>query len=109
VRHPSSYGKILNMNTGLGCPECGSCESGVVDSRGTTDGIRRRRLCEYCGYRFSTVEVLATRTAFGRHGMLVNIREAAIEREVCKRVEAILADALRKLRGQNEIPDDSVA
>lgn len=40
------------------CPICRSRESKVIDSRLTQDGmaIRRRRECEKCAYRFSTVE-----------------------------------------------------
>jgi len=40
------------------CPVCNHEESKVVDSRLTADGtaIRRRRECDACGYRFSTVE-----------------------------------------------------
>lgn len=40
------------------CPVCNHEESKVVDSRLTADGtaIRRRRECDECGYRFSTVE-----------------------------------------------------
>jgi len=40
------------------CPVCNHEESKVVDSRLSADGtaIRRRRECEKCGYRFSTLE-----------------------------------------------------
>ncbi len=40
------------------CPVCNHGESKVIDSRLSTDGvsIRRRRACEACDYRFSTVE-----------------------------------------------------
>jgi len=40
------------------CPVCSHEESKVVDSRLSADGtaIRRRRECEKCGFRFSTVE-----------------------------------------------------
>lgn len=40
------------------CQQCGSTESKVIDSRPSEDGrqIRRRRECEQCGWRFSTVE-----------------------------------------------------
>ena len=40
------------------CPVCRHKETKVVDSRITQDGlaIRRRRECEKCNYRFSTVE-----------------------------------------------------
>lgn len=40
------------------CPVCSSKETKVIDSRLTQDGdaIRRRRECEKCLYRFSTIE-----------------------------------------------------
>lgn len=40
------------------CPVCRSKETKVIDSRVSSDGmtIRRRRECEKCKYRFSTVE-----------------------------------------------------
>ncbi len=40
------------------CPKCGGVDDRVVDSRVAKDGtsVRRRRVCEKCDYRFSTVE-----------------------------------------------------
>ncbi|MBQ4439814.1 MAG: transcriptional repressor NrdR [Kiritimatiellae bacterium] len=40
------------------CPKCGCADDKVVDSRGCREGaaIRRRRVCESCGYRFTTYE-----------------------------------------------------
>lgn len=40
------------------CPVCNSTETRVVDTRLSPDGtsIRRRRQCDACGYRFSTLE-----------------------------------------------------
>ena len=40
------------------CPYCHSTNTKVLDSRTTEDdtAIRRRRLCEDCGKRFSTYE-----------------------------------------------------
>ena len=40
------------------CPSCGNMETKVLDSRVVDDGrgIRRRRSCEYCEQRFSTME-----------------------------------------------------
>lgn len=40
------------------CPVCNNSDTKVIDSRLTGDalGIRRRRECEKCEYRFSTVE-----------------------------------------------------
>lgn len=41
----------------LECPKCGQRQSRVVDSRGTkARGIRRRRECGLCGFRFTTRE-----------------------------------------------------
>jgi len=43
---------------GVRCVYCNGVESRVVDSRSTEDGnaIRRRRVCEGCGRRFTTYE-----------------------------------------------------
>lgn len=40
------------------CPECGSLEDKVIDSRSAEDGavIRRRRQCAACSARFTTLE-----------------------------------------------------
>ncbi len=40
------------------CPLCGRDDTKVIDSRTAGDGtcIRRRRLCDSCGHRFSTTE-----------------------------------------------------
>ena len=39
------------------CPRCKTeDELGVIDSRKTYNGVRRKRLCKYCGYRFTTME-----------------------------------------------------
>lgn len=40
------------------CPACGNMETKVVDSRVIEEGkgIRRRRSCEYCEHRFTTLE-----------------------------------------------------
>ncbi|MBU2566695.1 transcriptional regulator NrdR [Patescibacteria group bacterium] len=43
------------------CPVCNQKDTKVVDSRLSSDGItiRRRRLCEACDHRFSTLEEIA--------------------------------------------------
>ena len=39
------------------CPKCRHRQSDVIDSRGSQRyGIRRRRKCKGCGYRYSTAE-----------------------------------------------------
>ena len=44
------------------CPFCGRLDTRVVDSRPVDDGgaIRRRRLCDKCGRRFTTYEKMET-------------------------------------------------
>ncbi len=37
------------------CPKC-SAETQVIDSRDSSDGVRRRRTCVGCKYRFTTYE-----------------------------------------------------
>src|SRR5262245_26276388 len=41
---------------GIGCPACRSLEHLVRDSRPQDGYIRRRRVCEQCGERFTTHE-----------------------------------------------------
>ena len=40
----------------MNCPNCQQTDFKVVDSREVEDGIRRRRECLGCGYRFTTYE-----------------------------------------------------
>lgn len=44
----------------MNCPYCKSIDTIVKDSRPSGDTIRRRRLCNKCGRRFSTYEVYET-------------------------------------------------
>ena len=39
------------------CPECGSNQIKVIESRQTENTIKRRRCCITCGARFNTVEL----------------------------------------------------
>ena len=43
------------------CPKCGANNDKVIDSRSIKDdfGVRRRRECLNCSYRFTTIEGLA--------------------------------------------------
>lgn len=38
------------------CPVCSGRDTKVVDSRESRDGVRRRRVCNECGHRFTTRE-----------------------------------------------------
>jgi len=48
------------------CPFCGTPDSRVIDTRPQDDGekIRRRRLCEKCGMRFTTFETTERATVW---------------------------------------------
>ena len=41
------------------CPECGSENTGCIDSRNGKKNRRRRYICKVCGGRFSTYEIYA--------------------------------------------------
>ncbi|MFI3128698.1 MAG: transcriptional regulator NrdR [Bacillota bacterium] len=42
------------------CYYCGSLDTKVIDSRSAHDGIRRRRECNACKKRFTTIETVET-------------------------------------------------
>ena len=77
------------------CKQCGSLESKVIDSRPSEDGrhIRRRRECERCGFRFTTIEEAIERPlivikrdksleSFDREKLLQSLMKATIKRDV---------------------------
>ena len=42
----------------MNCPKCGSDDGFVRESRTRNSNRYRRRQCNVCGYRFSTLEIL---------------------------------------------------
>ena len=77
------------------CPNCGSADSHVLDSRHTEENnsIRRRRECAGCGKRFTTYEVIdsapitvikkdGSREFFDRHKLQTGIMHACEKRPV---------------------------
>ncbi|WP_051802136.1 transcriptional regulator NrdR [Actinocatenispora sera] len=103
------------------CPYCRHTESRVVDSREAEDGqlIRRRRACQECGKRFTTVEeaVLAVvkrsgvTEPFSRAKVMSGVRKACQGRPVDDDDLALLAqrveDSVRG-RGAAEVPSHDV-
>ena len=83
------------------CPFCRHGDSRVVDSRGTDDGlaIRRRRQCQDCGRRFSTLETAALTVIkrsgatepFSRLKIITGVRRACQGRPVDEDDLALLA------------------
>ena len=102
----------------MDCPQCAYHDSKVVDSRDVGDGIRRRRECLQCGFRFTTFERVNTlsmfvikkderREEFRRDKLLSGILKACEKRPlptgtVEKVVDDIEADLYRL--GRTEVP-----
>lgn len=75
------------------CPVCNNRETSVVDSRSTEDdlSVRRRRDCDKCHYRFSTVEeielldIIVVKRDGNRETYLRDKLEDGIKRSLTKR------------------------
>jgi transcriptional repressor NrdR len=101
------------------CPYCQFEESRVLDTtRDSRGGVRRRRICENCGQRFSTVErpILATpliiktdgtREEFDREKLVRGIRISCAKRPVSaadiERLVGEIESALQRM-GRAEVP-----
>jgi len=70
------------------CPKCGHSETKVYDSRLTNSGkaTRRRRECEKCHYRFTTVEEMKFLDVKveKRSGQIVDFDKVKLERGIRK-------------------------
>ena len=74
------------------CPYCGQPDSRVVDTRATSDSIRRRRECQSCRKRFTTYEQISEallivkrdgrREPFDRFKLLQGLRIACAKRPI---------------------------
>lgn len=75
------------------CPVCNNRETSVVDSRSAEDGlaVRRRRECDQCHYRFSTVEevelldIIVVKRDGARETYMRDKLEHGIKRSLTKR------------------------
>lgn len=76
----------------MNCPKCRERDTRVIDSRTGRDGflIRRRRHCQICGYRFTTVEEIV------REGLTVKKRDGRIEEFDRKKIMSGLRRACEK-------------
>lgn len=91
------------------CPHCGWVESKVIDSRDNGETVQRRRRCERCNERFTTVEriVLNELTIVKRDGRREPFRREKLEaglRHACQKrpiavgqLEAIVRDIENEL------------
>ena len=103
------------------CPYCRHADSRVVDSRVVDDGqvIRRRRACQECGKRFTTVEeatlAVIKRSGvtepFSRQKVITGVRRACQGRPVDEDALALLAQSVEesvRATGCAEIPSHEV-
>lgn len=106
------------------CPNCGYEENKVIDSRPLTkeNGIRRRRECERCKYRFTTYEYVSlttalvvksngTREEFNREKLIRSIMLACVKRPVSMdTITSMVKEVENKIltEGLSEIPSKDI-
>ncbi|MCF7832580.1 MAG: transcriptional regulator NrdR [Candidatus Marinimicrobia bacterium] len=106
------------------CPNCGFDENKVIDSRPLSkeNGIRRRRECEKCNYRFTTYEYVSlttalviksngTREEFNREKLIRSLSLACIKRPVSMdSIHTIIKSVENKIlsEGLVEIPSKQI-
>ncbi|CAM3146297.1 transcriptional repressor NrdR [Lactococcus hircilactis] len=104
------------------CPKCFSEESRVVDSRQAEEAIRRRRVCENCGFRFTTFERIEEmpllvikkddkREPFNREKITRGLIRSAYKRPVSSEtIENVVSNVEQKIRrlDHNEVPSDKI-
>ena len=102
------------------CPNCGSLDTQVKDSRPTEDNsaIRRRRSCPACGSRFTTFERVqlreltvvkkdGQRMPFDREKLMRSINLATRKRPIePDRIERMINGIVRRLEssGESDVP-----
>ena len=106
------------------CPNCGSLDTQVKDSRPTEDAgaIRRRRVCLSCNFRFTTFERVqlrelivikrnGRRVPFDRDKLMRSVQVALRKRNVePERVEQTVSKIVRELEslGESEVTSETI-
>jgi len=100
----------------LKCPFCNFADTKVIDSRGQDENavIRRRRLCEGCGKRFTTYERIdtipitvvksdGTREIFDKAKIISGVLKSCNKRPVTgKQIEVLVEDIENAVLGRGE-------
>ena len=98
------------------CPYCNGADTKVIDSRGQEDNsvIRRRRLCESCGKRFTTYERIdmipitvikndGTREIFDKTKIINGVMKSCNKRPVtAQQIQELADDMENTLMGLGE-------
>ena len=96
------------------CPFCGHNESRVIDSRESTDGVRRRRECIRCELRFTTYERVNSmplmiakrdgrREAFSRDKLARSLQTACAKRPLeVGAISKVVVDIENELHPESE-------
>ncbi|MEM7766788.1 MAG: transcriptional regulator NrdR [Pseudomonadota bacterium] len=106
------------------CPFCGAENTAVKDSRPAEDNtaVRRRRLCDRCGARFTTFERVqlrelfvikrdGKRSIFERDKIIRTVQLALRKRPVSEeQVEQMVSGIIRQLEsgGETEVPSSQI-
>src|SRR5207302_93404 len=106
------------------CPNCGSLDTQVKDSRPTEDSaaIRRRRVCLACNFRFTTFERVqlrelvvikrnGRRVPFDRDKLMRSVQVALRKRNIePERVEQFVSRIVRELEslGESEVSSETI-
>ena len=104
------------------CPECGSEDSKVIDSRPADNKIRRRRECLSCKCRFTTYEMVETIPLmvvkkdntiepFDRDKLINRLARATVKRPVqIEDLEKMVEDIVQELKNQfrREVTSDEI-
>jgi transcriptional repressor NrdR len=106
------------------CPNCGSLDTQVKDSRPTEDSsaIRRRRICLACNFRFTTFERVqlrellvikrnGRRVPFDRDKLMRSVQISLRKRQVdLELIEKMVSEIVRELEslGESEITSDTI-
>ena len=101
------------------CPFCSKEENKVIDTRESTDSIRRRRECLICGKRFTTYERIAQaglmvikqdsrREIFDRQKLMSGIIKACAKRPISmESIEAVVDKIEHELHAMGKSEVDS--
>jgi transcriptional repressor NrdR len=95
------------------CPQCGTRDTRVIDSRDLDDSatIRRRRECASCATRLVVVKRDGTRQEFDKAKLVSGLRKALTRRPVPDGAAEQAADAIEaelRAAGASEVPSSRV-